>query len=107
MTGGATLNWYTSDRRDRLPDSAQWARIRGQVRERAHNHCQAQQHSVLCNGIGSDCDHIIPGDDHSLSNLQWLNAHCHRLKTARETVERNHARRSMRRHPNEIHPGLM
>lgn len=95
--------WYGSDRSDRLPRD--WAAIRVMVRERAHNRCQASVHSVLCNGIGDDCDHIVPGDDHSLANLQWLNHNCHKLKTARESAERNARRACQRRHPVEKNPG--
>lgn len=95
--------WYGSDRRDRLPRD--WASIRAMVRERAHNHCQARVHSALCDGIGDDCDHIMPGDDHSLANLQWLNHNCHKLKTSRESAERNARRARQRKHPVEKNPG--
>lgn len=37
-----------------------------------------------CDGIGRDCDHHVPGDDHRLSNLRWLSAPCHKRKTALE-----------------------
>lgn len=102
-SGARVGGWYGSDRRDRLPRD--WAAIRAMVRERAHNHCQARVHSALCNGIGGDCDHIVPGDDHSLANLQWLNHNCHKLKTARESAERNARRARQRRHPVEKNPG--
>lgn len=98
------MSWYTSDRRTRLPE--EWARVRAMVRDRAHNHCQAEIHSVLCNGIGTDCDHIVPGDDNRLENLQWLNTHCHRMKTAKETAERNRRRKQQRKHPKEKNPGM-
>ncbi|RSX46106.1 hypothetical protein D2E22_1678 [Bifidobacterium castoris] len=98
-----TMSWYTSDRQSRLPED--WDRVRAMVRDRAHNHCQAATHSVLCNGIGTDCDHIVPGDDHSLDNLQWLNHNCHRLKTARESAQRNMIRARERKHPREANPG--
>lgn len=102
-SGARVGGWYGSDRRDRLPRD--WAAIRAMVRERAHNHCQARVHSALCNGIGDDCDHIVPGDDHSLANLQWLNHNCHKLKTSRESAERNARRARQRRHPVEKNPG--
>ena len=102
-SGARVGGWYGSDRRDRLPRD--WAAIRAMVRERAHNHCQARVHSALCNGMGDDCDHIVPGDDHSLANLQWLNHNCHKLKTARESAERNARRARQRRHPVEKNPG--
>lgn len=99
------MSWYTSDRRGRLPKD--WGRIRAMVRERAHNRCQAEVHSPLCDGLGTDCDHIVPGDDHSLDNLQWLNDNCHRLKTARESARRNVIRACGRRHPREANPGMI
>lgn len=34
-----------------------------------------------CSGVGTDCDHIVEGDDHSLANLQWLSNPCHKRKT--------------------------
>lgn len=102
-SGARVGGWYGSDRRDRLPRD--WAAIRAMVRERAHNHCQARVHLALCNGIGGDCDHIVPGDDHSLANLQWLNHNCHKLKTSRESAERNARRARQRKHPVEKNPG--
>lgn len=102
------MSWYTSDRRSRLPlAGGEWVRIRTRVRERANNHCQAQVHSALCNGIGSECDHITPGDDNSLDNLQWLNKHCHKLKTQREAARNNRRRAQLRRHPHETNPGMI
>ena len=106
VVGGSGVRvggWYGSDRRARLPRD--WAAIRAMVRDRAHNHCQARVHSALCNGIGDDCDHIVPGDDHSLANLQWLNHNCHKLKTSRESAERNARRARQRKHPVEKNPG--
>lgn len=98
------MAWSTSDRRRRLP--AGWDAIRAQVRDRAHGACQARVHDPRCNGRGSDADHIVPGDDHSLPNLQWLSGPCHRAKTAREAADRNRARAAMRIRP-EQHPGAM
>lgn len=99
------MSWYTSDRHARLPRD--WARVRAAVRERAHGRCQAEIHSILCDGIGTDCDHIIPGDDDSLDNLQWLNHNCHKLKTAHESARRNTVRARERRHPREANPGII
>ena len=95
--------WQTSHRRDRLPHD--WQRIRAAVRARANGRCQAKQHANGCNGIGTDCDHIIPGDDNSLDNLQWLSSACHKAKTARETAARNVWYRESRLHPVEKNPG--
>jgi 5-methylcytosine-specific restriction protein A len=68
--------------------------------------CQAQHHDPRCNGIGTECDHITPGDDHSMGNLQWLNGWCHKAKTQRESLaSRGHG--TARQRPNEDHPGLI
>lgn len=107
------MAWATSTRRQRLP--ANWDTIRTQVRDRAHGRCQGQDvlkvgaigHAPRCNGKGNDADHIKPGDDHGMGNLQWLSTPCHTAKTARETAERNkaqaEARRRTERHPGALH----
>ena len=95
--------WNTSHRHDRLPPD--WQRIRTEVKARANGKCQAKHHAKGCNGIGTDCDHIIPGDDNSLDNLQWLSSACHKAKTARETAARNSWYRKTRLHPVEKNPG--
>ena len=95
--------WNTSHRHDRLPPD--WQRIRAEVKARANGRCQAKHHAKGCNGIGTDCDHIIPGDDNSLDNLQWLSSACHKAKTARETAARNTWYRKTRLHPVEKNPG--
>lgn len=96
------MAWATSDRRKRLP--ADWPTIRDEVKRRAHNRCQATTHAPGCHGVGTDADHITPGDDHSLDNLQWLSSACHKAKTAQEAATRNRARARSRRRP-EAHPG--
>lgn len=102
------MSWYTSDRRARLPMAhGRWARLRAIVRERAHDRCQASVHSPLCDGHGTDCDHIVPGDDDSLDNLQWLNHNCHKLKTQREAAARSRRDACLRRHPKESNPGSL
>ena len=89
--------WYTSDRRYRLPSD--WGRRKAAVRARAHGRCQAASHAPGCNGVGTECDHIVAGDDHDLDNLQWLSHECHKAKTERENAERNRRRKLMRLHP--------
>lgn len=99
------LNWNSSDRRGRLPTN--WPELRAKVRERAHGLCQAKHHVPECDGIGTDCDHIIAGDNHGLDNLQWLSHPCHKAKTEKENAERNARRARMRKHPKERFPGLL
>lgn len=97
--------WYTGDRRYRLPSD--WGRRKAAVRARAHGRCQAASHAPGCNGVGTECDHIVAGDDHDLDNLQWLSHECHKAKTERENAERNRRRKLMRLHPSERQPGLL
>ncbi|WP_136314327.1 HNH endonuclease [Actinomyces procaprae] len=97
------MPWSTSNRRQRLPRN--WPQIRAQVLARAHGQCQAINHAPGCDGHATDIDHITPGDNHTLNNLQALSAACHLAKTARETAARNHARARLRQHPDEKHPG--
>jgi 5-methylcytosine-specific restriction protein A len=99
------MAWSTSDRRLRLPKS--WPAIRRQVIRRDRGRCQAQVHAPGCDGHGTEVDHIIPGDNHDLSNLMLLSSACHRAKTARESAARNAARAAMRRRPAEQHPGAL
>ena len=97
------MAWSTSTRRHRLPPN--WATLRAQVQARAGNQCQATTHHPHCDGIGTDADHITPGDNHSLDNLAWLSTACHKQKTARETAARNRGR--SKRRTEEPHPGLL
>lgn len=99
------MAWSTSDRRLRLPKG--WAKTRAEVKRNARGLCQAEQHVPQCNGQGTDADHIVQGDDHSPSNLQWLSEPCHKAKTARETAARNKQNASLKRRPQEPHPGRM
>jgi len=95
--------WSTSSRRSRLPGD--WASLRMLVKERAGGRCEANHHALRCNGVGTDADHIKQGDNHDLSNLQWLSRPCHDAKTARETAARNRQTAALKRRPVEQHPG--
>ena len=95
--------WRSSDRSERLP--ANWPELRRAVKARAHGRCQADEHAVDCPGTGRECDHVIPGDDHSLDNLQWLSTECHKVKTQREAQEAAMRFRRQRRRDPEAHPG--
>lgn len=93
--------WADSTRRSRLPSD--WPQRRAKVKARAQGRCQAAVHEPECNGVGSECDHVIAGDDHSLDNLQWLSKPCHSAKTKREAqAARQHESRTR---PAEAHPG--
>ena len=99
------MAWKTSTRSKRLPHD--WPTRRRRVQARAHDRCQARTHAPGCDGRGSECDHIIPGDDHDLANLQWLNHFCHKAKTERENAEANRQAARLRRRPAETHPGMI
>ena len=96
--------WAGSTRRARLP--ANWTQLVKQVKARDRGRCQAPVHVPKCDGIGTDVDHIIEGDDHRLENLQLLSRACHVAKTAREAAERNRTKVTGRKRP-ERHPGTI
>lgn len=87
------MSWNTSDRRRRLP--ADWDRRRKLIlnRDPICRHCRKAK--------ATEVDHIRPGDDHSLSNLQGLCRDCHTRKTQAEKPRPE----SKYRKP-EPHPGL-
>lgn len=97
MAGG----WFGSTRRDRLP--ADWRERRFRVRLRAGGLCEWVEGGRRCRRPGSDCDHIIPGDNHRLSNLQWLCRPHHLAKSSREG---NAAPRVRMARPVEEHPAF-
>lgn len=88
-----TTGWVNSDRREELPPD--WQALRREALERDDYRCQWP----FCGELASDVDHIIPGQDHSLANLQCLCKPHHLTKTARERVAFKQAR------PREAHPG--
>lgn len=92
------MAWETSTRRSRLP--ADWPKRVAAVKRRAKGRCEAERHEPECNGVGRECDHIDRGDNHELSNLQWLSTPCHKAKTTAENQRRTGRR------PAERHPGL-
>lgn len=96
--------WAGSTRRQRLP--ANWPQLVKQVKARDRGRCQAPVHVPKCDGIGTDVDHIIEGDDHRLTNLMLLSGPCHVAKTSRENAERNRARTAARIRPDR-HPGAI
>ena len=95
--------WNTSTRRERLPSN--WSELRGIVMQNALYRCQAtMKDGSRCTDKGTDVDHIEPGDNHDLSNLQLLCKWHHNKKSSQEG---NKARpRYTEKRPPESHPGL-
>jgi len=86
--------WQGSTRRERLPSD--WGTRRLIVLRRDKGIC------YLCGGSGADTvDHIVPGDDHSLTNLAAVHdriaPHCHRAKSSKEGQQAQAANRVRRR----------
>lgn len=90
-------HWQGSTRAQRLPND--WPARRARVKARAHGRCQA----LGCTAPGTECDHINPGDDHSLANLQWL-CHTHHAAKTKTEAAAGYAAHSPRR-PTPRHPG--
>lgn len=104
------MPWETSDRKARLPKN--WPSLVAFVRKRActpahptEGQCEWRLPSrKRCPRAGTDCDHIVPGDNHDPSNLQWLCHDHHSKKSAGEGGQRRWAARPKQR-PIEAHPG--
>jgi 5-methylcytosine-specific restriction protein A len=76
--------WEGSTRRRRLPPD--WERLRRRV----------LAHQPICNVCGDavslQVDHVVPGDDHSIENLQGICDPCHKAKTQAEAIEARRTR---------------
>lgn len=71
--------WQGSTRRRRLPRG--WEKLRRFVLNRDPI-CR-----ICGQAVSTECDHVIPSDDHSLDNLQGVCSPCHRIKTQKEAQE--------------------
>lgn len=96
------MNWLTSDRHDRLPDN--WPKLVAQTKRRARGRCEAAYHVPECRGVGSQCDHVVQGDDHSPDNLQWLSGPCHAAKTRLDNGYSTPVKAPAEQHPGRVHP---
>lgn len=96
----------TSDRAQRLPSN--WQALRLRVLRRDRYSCQARMQSTgsRCGERANQVDHIVPGDDHSLDNLQALCEWHHSRKSSAEGAAARRPRPS-RYLPRESHPGLL
>lgn len=93
------MPWSTSTRRSRLPSD--WRKRRLIVLRRDKGQCQIK--GPDCTRMATEVDHVIPNDDHSLTNLQ---AACHVDHAAKTALEAAAAKPSRLR-PSERHPGLL
>ncbi len=59
-----------------------------------------------CLGTATEVDHILQGDDHSLTNLQAVCTACHKVKTNKQKVIVVAAKRRLKYRPDVRHPGL-
>jgi 5-methylcytosine-specific restriction enzyme A len=96
------MPWATSDRRARLPRN--WQALRATVLRRDNWTCSI--HGPGCTRFATEVDHIQPGDDHTLTNLQAVCHTCHARKTVAESTAGQAAVRSRSRRPPEAHPGV-
>lgn len=78
------MAWETSNRRSRLPRD--WEARRRIVIARDNGRCQAMIGGASCPSDGTEVDHIVPGDNHDLTNLQLLCKACHSWKTRGEAT---------------------
>ncbi|ARF59430.1 HNH endonuclease [Streptomyces gilvosporeus] len=98
------MPWTGSDRRLRLPSD--WPVRRLSVLKRDGFQCVAvlRDTGARCTASATDVDHIVPGDDHDLANLQALCRWHHARKSSAEGVAAKR-RRVSRRRPEGRHPG--
>lgn len=106
--------WAGSTRKARLP--ADWPARRLAALKRDNYECQwrvltPEGGKVLCGEPATDADHRIPGDDHSLENLQSLCGVHHGRKSGGEggraaAQRRAEVRQRFRRAP-EVHPAYL
>lgn len=98
------MSWEGSDRKSRLPED--WPARVAATRLRCGDRCEWRfPNSGRCRDKMTDCDHIVPGDDHSLENLQGLCADHHARKSSREGHEARAKIRASAKRPAERHPG--
>lgn len=101
--------WSNSTRRDRLPED--WLKRRGKVLKRDNFRCRGRLPSGRrCGAYANQVDHIRPGDDHSMENLQSLCEDCHAKKSSSEGGQARAAKRreiKNRFRRVEEHPGLL
>jgi len=96
-----STGWKGSTRRARLP--IEWDRIRRKVLKSADGLCQIRAQG--CDGLASQVDHVVAGDDHRLGNLQATCGPCHVKKTNFENKQRLTKKMALKKRPTDSHPG--
>lgn len=98
--------WQGSSRKATLPKD--WRKIREQVLNRDRGKCTWRAGGIKCDRDANQVDHIVPGSDHSLSNLRALCREHHAIKSSSEggRAKRRVSRYRVAR-PSEQHPGLI
>jgi hypothetical protein len=90
-----------SERRTQLPGN--WRQLRVQALERDGYRCTWTRGGRRCEERATDVDHIKPGNDHRLSNLQSLCHPHHQRKTVLEAAAARGVE-IQERHPGTPHP---
>ncbi|GGX27030.1 hypothetical protein GCM10010353_47860 [Streptomyces chryseus] len=99
------MAWEGSTRRQRLPKD--WPRIRRRIIRRDGGVCAARySDGRRCELPGTDVDHIIPGDNHSATNLQLLCTWHHTHKSSSEGGTAAALTRASIHRPRPTHPAL-
>jgi 5-methylcytosine-specific restriction endonuclease McrA len=99
------MAWQGSTRRARLPND--WARTRRRVLRRDGHACQSVfSDGRRCGMPANQVDHIEPGDDHSMANLQALCGWCHARKSSSEGGTAAALTRVRTERPTTTHPAL-
>lgn len=86
--------WKGSSRKSRLPHN--WHQIRKRVFAEKGHYCLWQMNNgSYCGAYANQVDHIVPGDDHSITNLQPLCEDHHKIKSSSEGWEAFRKARAM------------
>lgn len=94
--------WAGSNRQSRLPSNWRTEIRPAVLGPTGQRPCQIRW-DAGCTGNGTQVDHIRPGDDHSLGNLQPACEYCHGKKSSAE----GNAARPRTARPKPRHPGLL
>lgn len=100
------MAWATSNRKERLPSN--WPALRRAVMDRCGGRCELlKKDGSRCRDKATDVDHVVAGDNHSLSNLQGICQWHHARKSAQEGVAARRALNEILYRKPETHPGII